>query len=80
MLYNLLPTTIHSFFLIEQINLVVMLSITIFIFLVLLLLGVRRFFTLKAENKRLSNISNLQSEEDNKVYKDFTEGHLYDHY
>ncbi len=80
MFYTLLQTTIRTFSLIEQINIVAILIITGFIFLVLLLLGVRKSFKLKAENERLSKSTNLQSKEDNKVYKDFTEGHLYDNY
>lgn len=77
MLYTTLSSTIRSPFLIEQINIVTILAITGFIFLVLLVLGVRKSFKLKAENDRLSKPKNLQSEEDNKDYKDFTEGHLY---
>ena len=77
MFYTNLLSTIRSPFLIEQINIVTILAITGFIFLVLLVLGVRKSFKLKAENELLSKPTNLQSEEDNKVYKDFTEGHLY---
>ena len=47
-------------------------------FLVLLVIGLRKTYKLKAENERLNNINPLQSNEDNKAYKDFTEGHLYD--
>ena len=80
MLYNLIPTTIRNHFLIEQISIVTGLAITVFFFLILLILGVRKSFKLKAENERLSKPTNLQSEVDNKVYKDFREGHLYDSY
>ncbi len=80
MLYTLLPTTIRTFSLIEQINILAIFTITGLIFLVLLLLGVRKYFKLKAETERLIKSTNLQSEDDNKVYKDFTEGHLYDNY
>ena len=80
MLYTLLPTTIRTFSLIEQINILTIFTITGLIFLVLLLLGVRKCFKLKAETKQLSKSTNFQSEDDNKVYKDFTEGHLYDNY
>ena len=48
--------------------------------LVLLILGVRKLLKLKSRNKRFSKTSALQSKEDNKVYKDFTDGHLYDSY
>ena len=77
MLYTILPSTIRSLPLIEQTSIITILIITGFIFLVLLLLGVRKSFKLKSENDRLSKSSNLQSVDDNKVYKDFTEGHLY---
>lgn len=80
MLYTLLPTTIRTFSLIEQINILTIFTITGLIFLVLLLLGVRKYIKLKEETKQLSKSTNLQSEDDNKVYKDFTEGHLYDNY
>jgi len=80
MIYTLLPTTIRTFSLIEQINILTIFTITGLIFLVLMLLGVRKYFKLKAETKQLSKSTNLQSEDDNKVYKDFTEGHLYDNY
>ena len=78
MSYSLLPKIIRALSLIEQINIFTILTITGFVFLVLLLLGVRKYFKLKAEHKRLSKTSNLQSENDNRVYKNFTEGHLYD--
>ena len=77
MLYTILPSTIRLLPLIEQTSIITILAITGFIFLVLLLLGVRKSFKLKSENDRLSKSSNLQSVDDNKVYKDFTEGHLY---
>ena len=80
MLYNFIPTTIRNHFLIEQISIVTILAITGFFFLILLFLGVRKSFKLKAENERLSKPANLQLEDDNKVYKDFREGHLYDSY
>jgi|GEM_PF-616912 len=80
MLYTTLSSTILSLPIIEQTSIVTILTITGFIFLVLLLLGVRKSFKLKAENEHLSKPSNLQSDDDNKVYKDFTEGHLYDSY
>jgi len=80
MFYNFLLTTIRAHFLIEQFNIVLILTISIFIFAVLVLLGIRSFFRLKAKNKRLIKPANLQSKDDNKVYKNFTEGHLYDSY
>lgn len=70
----------HSIPLIEQINIVTTLIIVGAIFFVLLIVGVIKSFKLKAENDRLSEQSSLQSDEDNKVYRDFTDGHLYDSY
>ena len=77
MLYNL-PSKINTPFLIEQASIVTILIITVSFFLILLILGIRKSFKLKAENEQLSKKRSLQSEEDNKEYKDFTEGHLYD--
>ncbi|WP_239021994.1 hypothetical protein [Pontimicrobium aquaticum] len=64
--------------LIEQSGIVTVLIITVAFFLILLVLGVRKSYKLKAENEKLSKKSNASSTKDNKQYKDFTEGHLYD--
>ena len=64
--------------LIEQLSIVTMLAVTAIFFLVLLVLGIMKSRKLKEENERLFRKHPLSSEEDNKVYKDFTEGHLYD--
>ena len=80
MFNTFLPASILSFSLIEQISIVTILAIIVIIFFVLLIVGVIKSFKLKAENKRLSDNTSLQSKEDNKVYKDFTDGHLYDSY
>ena len=61
-----------------RISIVTILMITVAFFLILLILGVRKSYKLKAENERLSKKSNTSSTEDNENYKDFTEGHLYD--
>ena len=66
--------------LIEQINVVTILTVTVVFFLVLLILGIIKSQKLKAENDRLSHPKELSTEEDNKVYRDFREGHLYDNY
>ncbi len=75
--------TLYSIFfiipLIEQINLITVLMVTIIFFLVLLILGIMKSYKLKAENEKLSEPS-ISSEDDNKVYRDFREGHLYDNY
>ena len=58
----------------ELSNIVTILIITVFVFLILLILGVRKSYKLKAENERLSKESpNLKKED----YDDFTEGHIY---
>ena len=62
-----------------QFSVIAILLITILFFLVLLVIGVRNSIRLKAENDRLSE-PKISSEEDNKVYRDFREGHLYDNY
>lgn len=66
--------------LVQQSDIVTMLSVTIVFFLVLLVLGISKSYKLRAENKKLTEQSGLSSTDDNKVYKDFTEGHLYDNY
>lgn len=63
---------------IEQLSIVKMLAITVIFFLVLLILGIRKSYKLKKENERLNEMSTSFQDEENKPYKDFTEGHLYD--
>lgn len=63
---------------IEQLSIVKMLAITVIFFLILLILGVRKSYKLKKENERLNEMSTSFQDEENKPYKDFTEGHLYD--
>jgi hypothetical protein len=63
---------------IEQLSIVKMLAITVIFFLVLLILGIRKSYKLKKENDRLNEMSTGFQDEENKPYKDFTEGHLYD--
>ena len=72
-------TRFHSVLLTEQINVVTILTVTIFFFLVLLILGIVKSYKLKSENDELSK-PKLSTEDDNKVYRDFREGHLYDNY
>ena len=63
--------------LIEQINVVWILGVCTFFFLVLLLLGIRKSYRLKAENDKLMKASDDLIKEDNEEYKDFTDGHMY---
>lgn len=67
-----------SYAMIEQLSIVKMLAITVIFFLVLLILGIRKSYKLKKENERLNEMSTSFQDEENKPYKDFTEGHLYD--
>ena len=66
-----------SVYLFIEKDLVIVLSVTVGVFLILLFFGVRNTYKLKAENERLANLNNLDSDENTKEYKDFTEGHLY---
>lgn len=76
MVSHFLTSKVSSLSLIEQSNIITVLIITVCVFLVLLILGVRKSYKLKAENERLSKQSSKKSEDDDN-YKDFTEGHLY---
>jgi hypothetical protein len=58
-------------------QLTIVLIVTASIFLVFIVIAIIKTYKLNAENKRLTELDNLKSEEDNS-YKDFTEGHLYD--
>ncbi|HZW63853.1 MAG TPA: hypothetical protein VFF15_09450 [Flavobacteriaceae bacterium] len=64
--------------LIEQISIVTMLAIVVVFFLILLIAGVIKTYKLKKENDRLNDINPLQSDDENKAYKDFRDGHLYE--
>ena len=78
LLFNLISQKFHPLLAIEQSSIVTMLIVMGSFFLILLVLGVRKSYKLKAENERLSEKKSTESDEDNKTYKDFTEGHLYD--
>ncbi len=58
-------------------QLTIVLIVTASIFLVFIVIAIIKTYKLNAENKRLTELDNLKSEEDTS-YKDFTEGHLYD--
>ena len=73
MLLHSITSKISNFFLIEQANIETILIITVCAFLVLLILGVRKSYRLKAEYEKLSKKSESKSDD----YEDFTEGHLY---
>ena len=63
--------------LVEQLQIVTVLSVVVVFFSILLILGVRKSYKLKKENERLNRLNSSQSDEENKVYKDFTDGHMY---
>lgn len=58
-------------------QLTIVLIVTASIFLVFIVIAVIKTYKLNAENKRLTEMDNLKSDEDDS-YKDFTDGHLYD--
>jgi len=58
-------------------QLTIVLIVTASIFLVFIAIAVIKTYKLNAENKRLTEMDNLKSDED-ETYKDFTDGHLYD--
>jgi hypothetical protein len=64
--------------LISQSQIVTILSIVVVFFLILLILGIRKSYILKKENDQLANTGILDSDDDNKTYRDFRDGHLYD--
>ena len=69
--------TYQTISLIEQLNIVWILGVCTFFFLVLLILGIRKSYKLKAENDKLMKASDDLIKEDNEEYKDFTHGHMY---
>jgi len=78
MLHLITQYKLHFSLLIEQESIVKALSISVAFFLILLVLGLRKSYKLRQENDRLSKLDFHNSEEESKVYKDFTEGHMYD--
>jgi len=58
-------------------QLTIILIVVAGIFLIFIVVAIIKTYKLNAENKRLTELDNLKSEEDTS-YKDFTDGHLYD--
>jgi len=77
MLLNQLSQFTLSTFLINQFDILVVLIIVVVFFAILLLLGIRKSYKLKKENERLDAINKSISEEEEKPYQDFTDGHMY---
>lgn len=73
---NLIFQKIHFIPLMEQINIVTILIICVLFFLILLVLGVRKSYKLKAENEKLSKKVKL-TDENRKHGNDHNGGHLY---
>ncbi|RSK38591.1 hypothetical protein EJA19_11070 [Mangrovimonas spongiae] len=65
-------------FKLSQSHIITILFISIFFFLVLLILGIRKSYKLKKENDKLNKIEGFDMDEANKTYKDFRDGHLYE--
>lgn len=63
--------------LLQQTSIVTILTICVIFFLILLILGVRKSYKLKAENDKLMKATDELLKEDDKEYTDFTEGHMY---
>jgi hypothetical protein len=77
MVQNYLLSLSPKLLLINQSSIVTVLIIVTIFFGVLLLLGIRKSYKLKKENERLEEISRKATEEENKPYQDFTDGHMY---
>ena len=58
-------------------QLTIVLIVTASVFLVFIVIAVIKTYKLNAENKKLTEMDNLKSDDDDS-YKDFTDGHLYD--
>lgn len=77
MLPNLNISLAPAPLLIEQTDIVTVLSIVVVIFFVLLILGVRKSYKLKKENERLNSMNTAIEDDNEKPYKDFTDSHMY---
>ena len=76
MFLNPLITKSLVLILINQSYVVNVLIVVVVFFGLLLILGVRKAYKLKKENKRLNSMDTKMPDE--KDYKDFTDGHMYD--
>ncbi|WP_396601196.1 hypothetical protein [Algibacter sp. R77976] len=78
MLTNYSLISFSSITLINQSDIVTVLIIVTVFFGILLLLGIRKSYKLKKENERLDAMNKKIAEDDeDKPYKDFTDGHMY---
>lgn len=77
MLVNYQTLTHINLPLISQTDIVTVLIIVVVIFSFLLVLGVRKSYLLKKENERLNSMNTTIEDDNDKPYKDFTDGHMY---
>lgn len=78
MLTNYFLISINSIALINQSHIVTILIIVTVFFGILLLLGIRKSYKLKKENERLDAMNKkIAKNDEDKPYKDFTDGHMY---
>lgn len=77
MLSNYLFFHLNTIALIKQSDIVTVLIVLTIFFGFILLLGVRKSYKLKKENKRIEDALNSKITDDEKPYKDFTDGHMY---
>ena len=77
MLLNYKPLVLPCIPIISQSDIVTILVIVVVIFSFLLILGVRKSYLLKKENDRLNSMNTTIEDENEKPYKDFTDGHMY---
>ncbi|GAA4935081.1 hypothetical protein GCM10023314_04260 [Algibacter agarivorans] len=76
MILNQLTSMILAIPLINQSQIVIVLTVVVIFFGIILILGVRKSYKLKKENERLEKM-NTSISDDEEDYKDFTEGHMY---
>ena len=76
MTLNQLTSMILAIPLINQSQIVIVLTVVVIFFGIILILGVRKSYKLKKENERLEKM-NTSISDDEEDYKDFTEGHMY---
>ncbi|WP_298553933.1 hypothetical protein [uncultured Algibacter sp.] len=78
MLLNYSLSNFNTIVLINQSDIVTILIIVTIFFGFLLLLGIRKSYKLKKENERIEAMNKKIAEDDeDKPYKDFTDGHMY---
>lgn len=77
MLTYQLSSYLFTFLLMDQSDVVTMLTIVVVFFAIILLLGIRKSYKLKKENERIEAMNKKIAEDEEKPYQDFTDGHMY---